>query len=53
MQTGDGLVLKANASDDWESGTNRRIECMQCFESFELRLQVCNGLFKRAVASFK
>jgi hypothetical protein len=33
----DGLLLIANALDesvDCESGTNLRIECMQCFESF-------------------
>lgn len=33
----DGLLLVANVVDeavDWESGTDLRIECMQCFESF-------------------
>jgi sarcosine oxidase delta subunit len=36
---GDGGVLRLTAdassdSTDWESGTNLRIECMQCFGSF-------------------
>ena len=33
------LVLSANVVDesvDWEGGTNLRIECMQCFESFPI-----------------
>ncbi len=35
----DGNVLRLTAdvssdSTDWESGTNLRIECMQCFGSF-------------------
>jgi hypothetical protein len=36
---GDVLRLTADASSDsadWESGTNMRIECMQCFESFAI-----------------
>lgn len=36
----DGLLrLTADASSDsvdWESGTNLRVECMQCFGSFPL-----------------
>lgn len=35
----DGLRMIANAVDesvDGESGTNLRIECMQCFESFPI-----------------
>ncbi|HEX7150224.1 MAG TPA: hypothetical protein VF618_01965 [Thermoanaerobaculia bacterium] len=34
-----GLRLTADAADesvDWESGTNLRIECMQCFASFPI-----------------
>jgi hypothetical protein len=37
LQDGSVLRLTANASSDsadWESGTNLRLECMQCFESF-------------------
>ena len=37
VRDGDVLRLTANAEDesvDWESGTNLRIECMQCFGSF-------------------
>jgi hypothetical protein len=37
--SGGALRLIADASDesvDWESGTNLRIECMQCFESFPI-----------------
>jgi hypothetical protein len=36
---GECMLLSADASGDsvdWESGTNLRIECMQCFESFPL-----------------
>ena len=36
---GGTLRLTANAADesvDWESGTNLRIECMQCFASFAI-----------------
>jgi hypothetical protein len=39
MRHGDGVLLAANAADealDGESGTNLRIECMQCFESFAI-----------------
>lgn len=37
VQEGGVLRLTADASSDsmdWESGTNLRIECMQCFGSF-------------------
>ena len=37
VQDGDVLRLTADASSDstdWESGTNLRIECMQCFGDF-------------------
>ena len=36
---GDVVLLTADAESDgvdWESGTNLRIECMQCFGSFPL-----------------
>lgn len=39
VQEGGVLRLTADAasdSTDWESGTNLRIECMQCFGSFAL-----------------
>jgi hypothetical protein len=36
---GDSVTLTADSesdSVDWESGTNLRVECMQCFEAFPL-----------------
>jgi hypothetical protein len=39
VQDGPLLRLTADGSSDsidWESGTNLRIECMQCFESFAI-----------------
>lgn len=36
---GIGLIVVANASQDeidWESGSNRRFECMQCLTQFPL-----------------
>jgi hypothetical protein len=39
VRRGGGVLLAANAVDeavDGESGTNLRIECMQCLESFAI-----------------
>lgn len=39
VQLGGTLMLTAHSADesvDWESGTNLRIECMQCFQSFAI-----------------
>lgn len=39
VRQGEMLLLTANAADesvDGESGSNLRIECMQCFESFPI-----------------
>ena len=39
VQDGSVLRLTADASSDstdWDSGTNLRVECMQCFGSFPL-----------------